>query len=275
MGHGSHGSYSSTTTENHSSTISSQTLSTSSAAAHSATIGGVDWSGSFSSDTKLGNYGSTGSLNEIASILNSMRTRVETNSDGSAQLYDSPDTVTLPNDSTIPSYSTTTGVLTEASTFKDMLHNERVYCSPRYQPFTLNINITSTVTSNTTSGPDTGSTQTGAIEATKTQDIKGNVNTTTTSWTSKAVGKKGTTSSYTYTDNLSGKVIKSSTIADPSASLTSIAKGSKITKEQASQILKALQDNTLQQYTGPASKTFSWSGYNNISHSNHGSYSSG
>ena len=255
MGHGSHGSHGSHSnhgnTDTHSNSLSSGTLSTSNANSHTATIGGVDWSGNFSNSTKLGVYGSSGSLSQLTTIVNSMRTRPT-----SSTYADNTSLNTVGNGGSIPS----TGSKVTTDAVNNLLKYGGSKYAARYQPFTLTLNVTSSGTSS--SGP---------VSDTKTQDISGNVNKTTTSWTSTAKGIGGTTKSYTYTDNLSGKAIKAATTASGSISAT---KGSKITKEQANAILSALQNTTLTKWTGPASKSFTWSGYNNISHSNsHASHS--
>lgn len=251
--HSSHGSHSvHSNSDTHSNSLSSATLSTSNAAAHTATIGGVDWSGSFSNSTKLGVLGGSGSLSQLTNIVNSMRTRPT-----STDYVDNTSLNTAGNGGSLPS----SGTQITPTAVNNLLKYGGATFNARYQPFTLTLSVSSSGTSS--SGP---------VSDTKTQDIGGNVNKTTTSWTSTAKGKAGKTTSYTYTDSLSGKVIKAATGVSGSFSAV---QGSKITKEQAASILSALQDNTLTKWVGPASKSYTWSGYNNITHANtHSNHSS-
>lgn len=258
MGHGSHGSHSShsqhSNSDAHTNSVSSVTLGKSDANAHTATIGGVDWSGSFNNSTKLGVYGSSGSLTQLANIVNSMRTR--------------PTNTTYTDQPSMSVASTTGSIppkdnLVTANTVDNLLKYGGSSYNARYQPYTLTLNTSARVTSNDSEvSNQTTNTGTGV---TKTQDIEGTLSTSTKTWTNSATGLGGTKKSFTYTDNLGGTPIKDSTNISGSFSAT---QGTKITKAQADAILAQLQGTTLNKWTGPASKTFSWTGSNNIAHSN-------
>lgn len=260
--HGSHGSHSQhSNSDSHSNSVSSATLSTSNANAHTATIGGVDWSGSFSNSTKLGVYGSAGSLTQLTNIVNNMRSR--------------PTSSTYADNTNMNSASTTGGIATKGTAVTSSAVNNLIKYggssySARYQPYTLTLNTSASVTSN--GSAVSGQTSNSGTGVTKTQNISGGLSTTTNSWTNSATGLAGTTKSFTYTDNLAGAAIKGSTTSSGSFSAS---QGTKITKAQANAILAQLQNTTLTKWTGPASKTFSWTGSNNISHSNtHSSHQS-
>lgn len=258
--HGAHGSHSSHgNTDSHTNSVSSVTLNSSNANAHTATIGGVDWSGTFNNSVKIGVYGSSGSLSKLTSIVNNMRARP------TSTTYTDNTSLSSAVSGTIPSSNT---AITSSAVNNLIKHGGSSY-NARYQPYTLTLNTTASVTSNGTAVADkTTNTGTGV---TKTQSITGSLNTTTKSWTNSATGVAGTTKSFTYTDNLAGVAIVGARNAIPSFSATS---GTIITKSQANAILAQLQNNTLQKYAGPASKSFSWTGDNTIAHSNHGSHSS-
>ena len=256
--HSSHGQHSSTDT--HSNSLSSTSIGSGSANPHTATIGGVDWSGTFSSDTPLGVKGSTGSLTQLTTIVNNMRSY--------------PTSTDVTDDTSMQAPSNTSyspSDLVSAENLNSLLDYAGFTTKNRYQPYTLTINVTSTATSTGTANLDRLSA--GPVSATKSQDLQGNISTSGTSgptWTSACTGIQGDkNTSYTYTDSLGGTLVKAGgTFSPRQLKSLSFAKGSKITKEQASQILDALQSTTLQKWTGPASKSFSWSGYNNISHAN-------
>lgn len=252
--HGAHGSHSShTNTDSHTNSVSNYTISKSDANPHTATIGGVDWSGTFNNSTKIGVYGSSGSLSKLTSIVNNMRARP------TSSTYTDNTSLSSAVSGTIPSSNT---AITASAVNNLIKHGGSTY-SARYQPYTLTLNTTASVTSNGTAVAENASnTGTGV---TKTQDIRGSASTTTKSWTNTATGKKGDKYSFTCTDNLAGVAIVSARNATPSFSATS---GTIITKAQANTILSQLQSNTLQKYTGPASKTFSWTGSNAVAHSN-------
>jgi hypothetical protein len=261
MCHGSHSSHNShSSTDTHSDSLSSVSIDRASANLHTATVGGVDWSGTFSSDTPLGVKGGTGSLTQLTTIVNNMRsypTSTEVTDDTTMQAPSST--------SYSPSSSAT------AENLNSLLDYAGFTAENRYQPYTLTINVTSTATSTGTTNLNKLSA--GPVSATKSQDLQGNISTSGTTgptWTSACTGIKGDrNTSHTYTDSLGGVAIKAGEYYSPRLFKSlSFAKGSKITKEQASQILDALQSTTLQKWTGPASKSFSWSGYNNISHAN-------
>ena len=265
MCHGSHGSHSShsqhANSDAHTNSVSSQSISTSNANAHTASIGGVDWSGSFSRSTKLGVYGSSGSLTQLTNIVNNMRSRPTSTS------Y--VDNTSLNNPSTTGSMPSK-GTQVSASAVDNLIKYGGSSYNVRYQPYTLTLNTSASVTSNGTAV--SGQTSNSGTGVTKTQNISGGLSTSTKSWTNSATGLAGTARSFTYTDNLGGNVIKGSASAYGSFSAS---QGTKITKSQANAILAQLQNTTLTQWTGPASKSFSWTGSNAIAHSNtHSSHSS-
>lgn len=265
MCHGSHGSHSShsqhANSDAHTNSVSSQSISTSNANAHTASIGGVNWSGSFSNSTKLGVYGSSGSLTQLTNIVNDMRSR--------------PFSSTYTDNTNMNSASTTGGIATKGTAITSSAVNNLINYGgssykARYQPYTLTLNTSASVTSN--GSAVSGQTNNSGTGVTKTQNINGGLSTSTKSWTNSATGLAGTTKSFTYTDNLGGNVIKGSASAYGSFSAS---QGTKITKAQANSILAQLQNTTLTKWTGPASKSFSWTGSNAIAHSNtHSSHSS-
>ena len=265
MCHGSHGSHSShsqhASSDAHTNSVSSVTLSTSDANAHTASIGGVDWSGSFSNSTKLGVYGSSGSLTQLTNIVNNMRSRPT-----STSYADNTSMNSVSTTGSIPSKGTTVS----ASAANNLIKYGGSSYSARYQPYTLTLNTSATVTSNGTAV--SGRTSNSGTGVTKTQNLSGGLSTSTNSWTNSATGLAETTKSFTYTDNLGGQAIKGATTASGSVSVTP---GTKITKAQANAILAQLQNTTLTKWTGPSSKSFSWTGSNTIAHSNtHSSHSS-
>lgn len=268
MGHGSHGSHSShsqhANSDAHTNSVSSVNLSKSDANNHTASIGGVDWSGSFNNSSKLGVYGSSGSLTQLIDIVNNMRSRPTNTS-----YADNTNLNSVSSTGSIP----TRGTAITSSSVNSLVNYGGSSYNARYQPYTLNLNTSASVTSNG-SGVSGNTTNSGS-GVTKTQDISGNLSTTTKTWTNEATGLAGTKRTYTYTDNLGGAVIKSASTYSPTFSES---KGTRVTKAQADYILSVLQDSTLTNWTGPASKTFSWTGSNTIAHSNthsnHSSYGS-
>lgn len=266
MCHGSHGSHSShsqhASSDAHTNSVSSVTLSTSNANAHTATIGGVDWSGSFSNSTKLGVYGSSGSLTQLTNIVNNMRSRPTSTSYADNTSMNSASTT-----GSMPSKDTQVS----ASAVDNLIKYGGSSYNARYQPYTLTLDTSASVTSNGTAV--NGQTTNEGTGVTKTQNINGGLSTSTKSWVNAAKGLDGTTVTRVYTDNLAGQVIKgTTTTASGSFSAT---RGTKITKSQANAILAQLQNTTLTKWTGPSHKSFSWTGSNAIAHSNtHSSHSS-
>lgn len=265
MCHGSHGSHSShsqhANSDAHTNSLSSQTISNSNANAHTATIGGVDWSGSFSNSTKLGVYGSSGSLTQLTNIVNNMRSRPT-----STTYADNTSLNTASTTGSIPSK----GTKVSASVANDLVKYGGSVYNARYQPYTLTLNTSASVTSN--GSAVSGKTTNSGTGVTKTQDINGTLSTSTKIWTNAVTGLAGTSRAFTYTDNLGGQVIKGATTSSGSFSAT---QGTKITKAQANAILAQLQNTTLTKWTGPSSKSFSWTGSNTMAHSNtHSSHSS-
>lgn len=261
--HSSHSSSTNTTnSDSHSNSISlpTATISTSLAKAHSSTIGGVDWSGSFKNTQQLGVYGGTGSLTSLRDIVSNIRSRVAVSSNTSYN--DNAGRQSLASDArpSVDSKATASGA-------SGIVSSGGASFTARYQPYGVSVSATASGARSTTSPTATS----------KTQDIAGTVSGsgayTSKSWTAAASGYQGTSTSYTLTDQMQGYVVKAA--QNSTASYNAPSSGSIITKDQANAILTALQNETLRAYTGPASLgTYTFTGRTAISHSNHSSHSS-
>lgn len=260
--HGSHGSHSSTSNEDvHTNSVSATTLSTSNANSHSATLGGI-LSNSLKASRKLYDSGSTDNtfakyIDNIASMRQKVSDKIS--SEGSKFWTLSPASPDLPTKGQ--------GIKASIATLGALAKGQASSAEKRYQPFTLTLNTTAEATSTS----ETVGTAT-PVKATKTQTLDGTVSTATKTWTNKVVGTAGTVFSYTFKDNLSGQAIKSRIPLSPN--LEQRIPGKKITSAQASKILGALQASSITGWTGPASKTFSWTGSNSVAHTNHTNHSS-
>lgn len=243
--HSSHASHSNSPHGNHSNSVTSTP--TYAYNGHTATIGGVDWSSSASSSTKLGVYGSTGSLTQLLNIVNSMRARFTDNS------------IVVGGGGTASSSSAPgTGNKISSSTVAQLLNRSGGSLSARYQAVTAKVNVT-------TNGAHTNTSGSSSLLAAGSR-ISGHSNTPGASYSLDTNGRTGYESPV--------KAAYSTPNTAPS-----FTQGSKVTKENFNSIMSALSDNTVKQWSGPAEKTdSSWTlqvtqSYHS-SHSSHASHSS-
>lgn len=243
VGHTNHGS-SITPHVNHGShnnTITSPSFSKNS---HSASVGGVDWSSSVTA-SKLGVYGSSGTLSQLLSVANSIRSRVT-----SSSYVDNNSLNLAGNGNSAPSL----GSVVTASSAQNLIGYAGATYKARYQPYTYTWNIVS--------GNGHGSHQNSSV----TQNISSPISNASIHSSSSGASYHGNTS------GMENPVKASSTY--PTSNFTKVS-GSKITAEDKANILTALKNETLTKWTGPEGKTFSFSGTNRYNHASHSStYSS-
>lgn len=268
--HGSHGSHSQhishsvhsvhSNSDSHSNSISQPSMTANS---HTSTIGDSNF-GSFDTNTQLGVYGGTGSLSAFSALVDELRSRITSTS------YTDNASMQSPNSDNRPSLDThITGTASE-----NLIKAGSGTFNARYQPYTLTVNATGNYVSGGNNPISNNSYKSGHSNTSKTQSISGTASSQVTSWNVYAKGYRGDrNTSYTVSDtSLHGVVKKAAT--DTTPSYTKQSAGTKITAAHAADILTALRNEAVKAYTGPASKSFSFSGTTQITHSNHVSHSS-
>lgn len=241
VGHSSHAS-SQTPHSNHASHNNSVSIPSFAKNSHTATVGGVDWSSSVSSN-KLGVYGSSGTLSQLLSVADQMRSRVT-----SSSYADNTSLNSAGNGSSAPSKNTKATV----TAAQNLIGYAGAKYNARYQPYVYKWDITS---------------GDGAHASHQNSSVTQSI--------SSPVGAKSihsNTSGKSQHGNSSGMqdVVKAA-VTYPTSTFSK-ASGSKITSSDKAAILNALKNETLTKWTGPADKgTFTFSGTNRYPHASHAS----
>jgi len=266
--HGSHASHANDASNNHANSVTAPTFTTNT---HTATIGGVDWSGEVSSDTKIGNYGSTGSLTALMGVVNKVRNEMTSHSG-------TPSSESAPTQGPI-----------NASAISQLLKRSGGTLPKRYQAVTSGINTESV---NRFDSSFTGHQNTSGTSTLTAAGTEINSHSNSTDNTTPAVDEKITTGgeigcSYHHNTGThpgySTPLVPTTNTPDSTSTIPStLTKGKVITKQDFDNIVAALGSNTVKQWDGPAALSDdSWKlfGYNrstrtHASHASHGSHAS-
>lgn len=240
-GHSNHGN-AVTPHSNHSNHNNSVSVPNFSKNSHTATVGGVDWSSSVTSN-KLGVYGSSGTLSQLLSVADQMRSRVT-----SSTYADNTSLNAAGNGNSAPS----SGSSATVSGIQNLIGYAGARYSARYQPYRYAWNITS-------GNGGHASHQNSSVSQTISSPID-----------AKSIHANTTGASHHGNSSGMQNAVKAATTYPTST--FSKAPGSKITSADKTAILTALKNETLTKWTGPASKdAFTFSGTNRYPHASHAS----
>nr|DAL61136.1 MAG TPA_asm: hypothetical protein [Caudoviricetes sp.] len=245
VGHSSHAS-SQTPHSNHASHNNSVSVPSFSKNSHTASVGGVDWSSSVTSN-KLGVYGSSGTLSQLLSVADQMRGRVT-----SSTYTDNTSLSSAGNGSAAPNKNTKI----TSSDAQNLVGYAGARYAARYQPYTYTWNIVAGNGGH--ASHQNSSVSQGISNPIAAQSIHSN------------------TSGASQHGNSSGMQNAVKPATNYPQETFSRASGSKITSADKASILNMLKNETLTKWTGPGSKgTFTFSGTNRYPHSSHASTHTG